>query len=173
MDLWMTITDAGRDALDLESRDCITTGLLNLPLHDHFSRITCDPSMVPFVLRPRSRSHMPLSLRPETTSAYRVQARWIIWTAFSVADACSLYMSRLRHHTFSGEPTPPPFSTTGKAAPSRCRVGRIQDPDDLSTTHSCSTWFAPIFHTFAVCRQSPTTGQSEDTRLPLLRKSRN
>ena len=73
-------------------------------------------AMIPFVLKPRSRSHM---LPPRS---YTVD-RSTTLTASSVAEALCLFGSRKLHRNISGGSAPEPFWTT-RAALFRCTVAR-------------------------------------------------
>ena len=94
-DLWAPTTDNRQDTQNRKTQGWTTTRTplpWIPPMLNQFPRFTCDPprptfphttyAMVPFVLHPRSRSHMP----PPSRSHVR-RARWTIWTVFFASGA--------------------------------------------------------------------------------------
>ena len=127
---------------------------------------------VSFGLRRRSPSHS--DHRPAATSASHGRDRSTTWTASFEAAASCLSGFRKPHVISSGDSTPPPFSTAGRAAPCRCRAGRLQNGFRSSLRHWTSRrcrpctrmalthWLAPagpgvalVFHAWVSCQDCP------------------
>ena len=110
-------------------------------------------AMILFVLRPRSRSHMP----PSSRSDDRIPSSG----PSSESEASSLFGSRKPHRTTSGGSTPRPSSSTERAALCRFRAARFQRGFRSSVLRWGSTLDQPRH-----CRPPQGRLQRVDSHLP-------